>query len=123
VLVAGLVGLALPTRVDAAGGAFVVDDAEIAKPGDCKVESWVSSASNHDLLGVVSPACVANIGRPVELGFSVARFRSEGLIEKHGRRGNMSKWVSDLKADCPRRDAHSLNDRCDVLCPDLPKVL
>jgi hypothetical protein len=42
---------------------------------------------------------------------------------KHGRRGNMSKWISDLKANCPRRDAHSLHERCDVLCPDLPKVL
>jgi hypothetical protein len=24
---------------------------------------------------------------------------------KHGRKGNMSAWVSDLKGDCPRRDA------------------
>jgi hypothetical protein len=35
----------------------------------------------------------------------------------------MSKFVSDLKGDCPRRDVHSLHERCDVLCPDLPKVL
>jgi hypothetical protein len=51
------------------------------------------------------------------------RYHVHKLIEKHGRRGNMSAWVSDLKADCPRRDAHSLHDRCDVLCPDLPKML
>jgi hypothetical protein len=35
----------------------------------------------------------------------------------------MSKFVSDLKGDCPRRDAHSLHERRDVLGPDLPKVL
>jgi hypothetical protein len=35
----------------------------------------------------------------------------------------MSKFVSDLKGDCPRRDVHSLHERCDVLCPDLPKAL
>jgi hypothetical protein len=23
----------------------------------------------------------------------------------------------------PKRDAHSLQDRCDLVCPDLPKVL
>jgi hypothetical protein len=41
----------------------------------------------------------------------------------YGRNGNMSKWLEQLNADCPKRDAHSLQDRCDVVCPDLPKVL
>jgi hypothetical protein len=44
------------------------------------------------------------------------------LIEVYGRKGNMSKWLSDLKGDCPKRDAHSLHERCDLVCPDLPKV-
>jgi hypothetical protein len=35
----------------------------------------------------------------------------------------MSNFVSDLKGDRSRRDVHSLHERCDVLCPDLPKVL
>src|SRR5687767_6144979 len=70
--------LAAPGSGDAAGG-FVVDDADVGKPGDCKIESWVSSASNHDVIGVVSPACVANVGRPVEIGFSLARFRFDGV--------------------------------------------
>lgn len=73
-----LVVLAAPSSGDAAGG-FVVDDAEVGKPGDCKIESWVSSASNNDVIGVVSPACVANVGRPVEIGFSLARFRFEDV--------------------------------------------
>jgi hypothetical protein len=29
----------------------------------------------------------------------------ERLIEIYGRKGNMSKWLSDLKGDCPKRDA------------------
>jgi hypothetical protein len=45
------------------------------------------------------------------------------LIAKHGRKGNMSTWVSDLKGDCPKRDAAGLQDRCDLVCPDLSKVL
>jgi hypothetical protein len=44
------------------------------------------------------------------------RYSVAKLIAKHGRKGNMSAWVSDLKGDCPKRDA-------DVVCPDLPKVL
>ena len=37
------------------------------------------------------------------------------LIEKYGRKGNMSKWHSDLNSDCPKRDSLNLRDRCDVL--------
>ena len=45
------------------------------------------------------------------------------LVAQYGRRGNMSKWVSDLGADCPKRNATQLHERCDLICPDLPKVL
>ena len=72
----GLVAVASATQVHAAGGAFAVDDAEIGKPGDCKVESWLSFADNRDFIGVTAPACVANLGRPVELGLQVQRSRS-----------------------------------------------
>jgi hypothetical protein len=51
------------------------------------------------------------------------RYHVRNLIEKHGRRGNMSKWVSDLKGDCPNRDAPQLRDRCDLICPDLPRII
>jgi hypothetical protein len=51
------------------------------------------------------------------------RYSVAKLIAEHGRKGNMTEWVSELKGDCPNRDAHSLNERCDVVCPDLPKVL
>ena len=45
------------------------------------------------------------------------------LIEQHGHRGNMSKWVSNLRGDCPKRNAAQLHERCDLICPNLPKVL
>jgi hypothetical protein len=51
------------------------------------------------------------------------RYRVAKLIEKHGRKGNLTKWISDLRADWPRQDAPAFQDRCDVRCPDLPKVL
>jgi hypothetical protein len=33
------------------------------------------------------------------------------------------RWKEGLAADCPKRDAHALHGRCDLICPDLPKVL
>ena len=49
--------------------------------------------------------------------YSVAK-----LIEKYGRKGKMMKWIEQLNGDCPKRDAHGLHERCDLICPDLPKV-
>jgi hypothetical protein len=34
----------------------------------------------------------------------------------------MMKWREQLSGDCPKRDAHELHG-CDLICPDLPKVL
>jgi hypothetical protein len=44
-------------------------------------------------------------------------------VDCRGRKGNMMKWREMLNADCPKRDASQLHDRCDLICPDLPKVL
>jgi hypothetical protein len=72
--------LATGDRAWAAGGAFAVDDSEIGKPGECKVESWLSLASNAagDLIASTSPACVVNLGRPVEIGGQFQRTKSDG---------------------------------------------
>jgi hypothetical protein len=45
------------------------------------------------------------------------RYHVHKLIEKYGRQGNMREM---LNADCPKRDATGLHNRCDVVCPDLP---
>jgi hypothetical protein len=48
--------------------------------------------------------------------------KAKGDVEKHGRKGNMMVWREMLNGDCPKRDAR-IHDRCDLVCPDLPKVL
>jgi hypothetical protein len=50
------------------------------------------------------------------------RYGLARLIAKYGREGNLMKWRETLNCDCPNRDAR-LQDRCDLVCPDLPKVL
>jgi hypothetical protein len=71
--------LPVPTA-DAAklGGPYYVDDAEIGKVGSCEVESWNSSARNGDRISVFSPACVFQLGVPVELGTNLVNARSDG---------------------------------------------
>jgi len=59
-----------------------------------------------------------DLRRPRKGRYSVTK-----LIEKYGRKGNLMKWKDQLNGDCPKRDAHSLHERCDLICPDLPKVL
>jgi hypothetical protein len=62
----------------AAGGAFAADDAGIDEPGACKVESWISSASNRDFAAVSVPACVVKLFLPTELALQAARTRVGG---------------------------------------------
>jgi hypothetical protein len=62
----------------AAGAAYQVDTAEVSEPGSCKVESWVSSADNRDLIASVAPACVVNVFRPVEISAQFTRARFDG---------------------------------------------
>ena len=68
----------VPEQAGAAGAAYVVDTAEVGEPGACKVESWVSAASNHDFFAATAPACVADIFRPVELSTQFIRTRADG---------------------------------------------
>jgi hypothetical protein len=73
------VAVALPAeRAWPAGAAYQVDTAEVSEPGACKVESWISSAGNRDLVAAVSPACVVNVLRPVEASAQFTRTRSDG---------------------------------------------
>ncbi|HMJ44320.1 MAG TPA: hypothetical protein VK522_18795, partial [Pseudolabrys sp.] len=51
----------------AANGAYAVDAADISEVGSCKVESWLSTATNTDFSAVANPSCAVNIVRPVEL--------------------------------------------------------
>lgn len=76
-----------PRQAWSAGAAYQVDTADVSGPGNCKVESWASWASNHDFFAAVSPACAFDVGKPLELSVQAARFRGEdewgtGLIPK-----------------------------------------
>ncbi|HMH95874.1 MAG TPA: hypothetical protein VK577_04755 [Bradyrhizobium sp.] len=66
------------TGARAANGAFAVDAADISEVGSCKVESWISTATNTDFSAVANPSCVANIFKPVELSLLTNRSRSGG---------------------------------------------
>jgi hypothetical protein len=62
----------------AANGAYSVDAADISEVGSCKVESWISAATNTDFSAVANPSCAVNIFRPVELSMQTVRSRSDG---------------------------------------------
>jgi hypothetical protein len=62
----------------AANGAYAVDAADVGEAGSCKVESWLSAASNTDFTAVANPSCVVNPFRPVELSMLTNRARSDG---------------------------------------------
>jgi len=62
----------------AANGAYAVDAADISEVGSCKVESWMSTASNTDFLAVANPSCVVDPFRPIELSMQTVRARSDG---------------------------------------------
>ena len=69
----------LSTDARAAGGAYQVDTADVGEPGGCKVESWMSDASNHDFIAAMSPSCVVGFPQqPVEASVQLTRSRADG---------------------------------------------
>ncbi|HEY4141255.1 MAG TPA: hypothetical protein VGM57_07575 [Pseudolabrys sp.] len=69
----------VPREARAAGGAYVVDTADVGDPGDCKVESWLSSSSYRDMIASTSPTCVLGFpkpfDKPVEASVQIQRTR------------------------------------------------
>jgi hypothetical protein len=63
---------------DAADAAYAVDTAEVASPGECKVESWISASSNRDFIAVANPSCGMNLLRDFELSAGFVRARTDG---------------------------------------------
>jgi hypothetical protein len=77
-LIAGGTIAGFVTQARAAGTAYGVDTAEVGEVGNCKVESWLSWASNQDFIGVTNPSCIVNMGRAVEVSAQIQRARSDG---------------------------------------------
>jgi hypothetical protein len=64
----------------AANNAYAVEAADISETGSCKIESWLSSATNSDFSAVANPSCVVDPFKikPVELSLLTNRARSDG---------------------------------------------
>jgi hypothetical protein len=78
-VLASVFAAVLSTDAFAAGGAYQVDTADVGEPGNCRVESWVSAAGNHDFIGALSPSCVVGFPQqPVEAGVQLTRTRAGG---------------------------------------------
>jgi hypothetical protein len=73
-----MTALLLSDRAWAANGAYAVDAADISEVGSCKVESWISTATNTDFSAVANPSCVVDPFRPVEVSLLTNRSRSDG---------------------------------------------
>lgn len=73
-----LLAAAAPRDAVASGSAYQVDTSEVSEAGRCKIESWVSYASNRDFVSALSPACAMYFVRPIELGMQLSRVRSDG---------------------------------------------
>jgi hypothetical protein len=76
-VVSAMAAALLPGEARAAGAAYAVDTAEVGEPGNCKVESWTSLASNHDFFAATVPTCVVNVFRPVEASVQLSRARAD----------------------------------------------
>jgi len=63
----------------AAGAAYQVDTAEVSEAGSCKLEAWYSQSRAGDDIAAANPACVVDIGRPVEFGAQFARARTDDV--------------------------------------------
>src|SRR5438270_5363690 len=61
----------------AANNAYAVDAADISEVGSCKVESWISTATNTDFSAVANPSCAVDIFRPVELSLLTTASRQD----------------------------------------------
>src|SRR3954467_5568746 len=76
--IAATAAMSTADQARAANGAFAVDAADISEVGSCKLESWISTATNTDFSLVANPSCVVDIGKPVELSVLSTRSRSDG---------------------------------------------
>ena len=67
--------VALVSKAQAAGGAYVVDDGAINAPGECNVDAWYSAhrhaGSTHNRS--VSPACTFSAMPAVQWGAALSR--------------------------------------------------
>src|SRR3954452_13424733 len=78
--VTAMAAMPMADRARAANGAYAVDAADISETGSCKIESWLSSATNADFSAVANPSCAVDPFKlkPVEISVLTNRARSDG---------------------------------------------
>jgi hypothetical protein len=69
-------------------------------------------AGKLDVLNVACDKC----GR-------AGRYPLQRLIADRGRNGHVIDWLDEITADCPKKQAHNMNDPCGARCSDLPRLL
>lgn len=70
--------LGLSTNALAAGGAHIVDDANVEEPGVCHFETWATRRSTNTGVIVAAPACTAKSTPNLELGLSFTNASQPG---------------------------------------------
>jgi hypothetical protein len=76
-LAIAVTAIIVPSHARAAGAAYQVDTVEISEAGACKIESWLSWASNRDFFAAASPTCSVPFVRPLELSAQFNRSRAD----------------------------------------------
>jgi hypothetical protein len=89
--------IALPGHARAAGAAYAVDTSDINSVGSCKVESWLSWASNQDFTGVTNPVCVVDFIQPIEVSAQIDRVRAnDDWSTAFTPKLKMNLWPSEI---------------------------
>ena len=100
---------------------------------DCDIR-WAASTNNSfhaRMLLMPDGAIIFSdlIGKLVVLRVSCDKRGRDGcyglgrLIERRGRDAKLVDWLDAITADCAKKRAGNMNDRCGARCPQLPKVL
>jgi hypothetical protein len=48
---------------------------------------------------------------------------SANVVEERGGNAKLIDWLDEITGDCPKKQAHNMNDPCGARFPDLPRVL
>jgi hypothetical protein len=87
----------VPGHARAAGAAYAVDTSDINSVGACKVESWLSWASNQDFTGVTNPVCVVDFIQPIEVSSQISRTQADDVwATAFSPKLKMNLWPSGI---------------------------
>ena len=93
---AAICGAGLPAGdARAANGAYAVDAADISEVGSCKVESWLSAATNTDFSAVANPSCVVESVQAGRIEHADRQVAQRRRLEHHARAEGQDEHRAD----------------------------